>query len=99
MNISKILVCLIGLTISSLSTQAQSQKQEVDQITTTLNYYLEGGTNNDYATLAKAFHPEAMMQSVGGNGHQNVNVLASISATLLFRFLKLLTYLLFDSLN
>jgi protease I len=75
MNISKILVCLIGLTISSLSTQAQSQKQEVDQITTTLNYYLEGGTNNDYATLAKAFHPEAMMQSVGGNGHQNVNVL------------------------
>ncbi|MEL6593845.1 MAG: nuclear transport factor 2 family protein [Bacteroidota bacterium] len=40
-----------------------------------LNYYLEGGTNNDFETLAKAFHTDATMQFVTDEGHRSVNAL------------------------
>lgn len=34
---------------------------ETEAITTTLNYYMEGGMNKDFETLEKAFHKDAIM--------------------------------------
>ncbi len=45
-------------------------------IVTTLNYYLDGGTNNDFETLKLAFHEDASMQFINGDGeHVSVNAL------------------------
>ena len=59
----------------SLFGYGQSGQTEYEQITTTLNYYLEGGTNNDFDTLKKAFHQNATMKFIGDDGYQEVNVL------------------------
>lgn len=40
----------------------------------TLNYYLEGGTNNDFETLKKAFHSTATMKYLGEE-YKEVNAL------------------------
>ncbi|MEL7005995.1 MAG: nuclear transport factor 2 family protein [Bacteroidota bacterium] len=58
-----------------ISASAQSDQKEYGAIATTLNYYLEGGTNNDFETLKKAFHKEASMQFIGNDGHQSVNAI------------------------
>jgi len=42
----------------------QAQESEYENIETVLNYYLEGGTNNDFETLKKAFHENAMMKAM-----------------------------------
>ncbi len=53
------------LFLLSLSILCLGQGSEIQNVEKTLNFYLEGGTNNDFATLEKAFHPNAMMKSVG----------------------------------
>lgn len=50
-----------------------AQTSDFQDIQTTLHYYLDGGTNNDYATLEKAFHPQATMKFVGDDGYVEVN--------------------------
>ena len=50
--------------------QAQSDN-ELSAVSTCLNYYLDGGTNNDFATLKKAFHEEATMKFIGKDGKYN----------------------------
>ena len=57
--------------------QAHSQDSaDYSGIVTALNYYLDGGTNNDFETLKLAFHEDAMMQFIDGEGaHQSVNAL------------------------
>jgi len=39
------------------------------------SYYLDGGTNNDFETLKKAFHETATMKFIGGDGYTEVNAL------------------------
>lgn len=51
---------------------AQSEAEEYPEIAKTLNYYLEGGTNNDFDMLAKAFHPEAPMTFMSPDGYKRV---------------------------
>lgn len=54
--ITGIFVCLsIGLF---------AQAKEYEAVAKTVNYYLEGGTNNDLATLLKAFHEEAEVKFI-----------------------------------
>lgn len=43
----------------------QAQDSDYQLIEKTLSYYLEGGTNNDFEMLEKAFHPTATMKFVG----------------------------------
>lgn len=62
---SVFLIGIIGL---------QAQESDLLLIEKTLNYYLDGGTNNDFETLAKAFHPTATMKFVGGE-YKEVNAL------------------------
>ena len=51
-----------------------AQSEEGDAVKQTLNYYLEGGTNNDFETLKKAFHEDATMKYIR-DGYTAVNAL------------------------
>ena len=59
-----------------LSTSLFSQSSDYAEIETTLKYYLDGGTNNDFETLKKAFHETATMKFIGGEGYNEVNAIA-----------------------
>ncbi len=48
-------------------------EEEKEAISTTLNYYMEGGTNQDFETLKKAFHEEAIMTINKDDGLKQVN--------------------------
>ena len=58
----------------AFSFSAQAQDSEYAQVEKTLNYYLQGGTNNDFETLKKAFHPTATMKYIGGE-YKEVNAI------------------------
>lgn len=64
---------LMNLLICHVSGQTDAQNYEA--VAQTLNYYLEGGTNNDFQTLKKAFHPSATMVSLRDGAPQQVNAL------------------------
>jgi len=49
----------------SFSLFSNAQKSDYQQIATTLNYYLDGGTNNEFETLKKAFYETATMKYIG----------------------------------
>ena len=56
----------VFLTLSlSQNAQAQSVAEAYPAIAQTVNYYLEGGTNNDFEMLKKAFHETATMKYIG----------------------------------
>jgi protease I len=52
-----------------------AQNADYDDIVTTVSYYLDGGTNNDFETVKKAFHESAMMKFVTKEGYKEVNAL------------------------
>ena len=56
---------LISSFLMAFSIGLQAQVSELQLIEKTLNYYLEGGTNNDFETLKQAFHPTATMKFIG----------------------------------
>lgn len=51
-----------------------AQNYEYNDVEKTVHYYLEGGTNNDFETLKKAFHVDATMKFIGGE-YKAVNAL------------------------
>lgn len=68
----KKILLFLGISIT-MSVSILAQTSDIQQIETTLNYYLEGGANNDFKTLEKAFHPKATMRHVNEEGYQEVN--------------------------
>ncbi|MEM9077574.1 MAG: nuclear transport factor 2 family protein [Bacteroidota bacterium] len=56
-----------------------SQETDYQLVAQTVNYYLEGGTNNDYETLKKAFHKTATMKYITKDGYKEVNALEFFS--------------------
>lgn len=54
---------------------ASAKAQDHVEIAKTVNYYLEGGTNNDFETLKKAFHPEAKMTYLSNGEFKSVNAI------------------------
>ncbi|MEM1337522.1 MAG: nuclear transport factor 2 family protein [Bacteroidota bacterium] len=52
-----------------------AQESDYTAVEKTVFYYLNGGTNNDFETLKKAFHPEATMQFIRGENYVAVNAL------------------------
>ena len=60
----KNLLCALCLSLFGLPI-VTAQTSDYQQIEKTLNYYLEGGTNNDFDTLKKAFHSTASMKYIG----------------------------------
>ena len=55
-------------------TFSQAQDSEYALVEKTVKYYLDGGTNNDFNTLKKAFHKNATMKFVGDQ-YKEVNAL------------------------
>ncbi len=75
MRTIKITICVFSLCLFSNNILGQSGQEEYQAIAATLNYYLEGGTNNDFNTLKKAFHKNAVMSFIGDEGYKEVNAL------------------------
>lgn len=63
------------LLITLFSTTLQAQDSDYARVEQAVSYYLDGGTNNDFATLKKAFHETATMKYIGGDGYTEVNAL------------------------
>ncbi|MBX2827264.1 MAG: nuclear transport factor 2 family protein [Flavobacteriaceae bacterium] len=62
-----IVVCAFSVTLA--------QDAEHQAVKKTLNYYLEGGTNNDFDTLKKAFHANATMKYIRDGAYTEVNAI------------------------
>ena len=71
-------ILLLALAIFSIPF-SQAQESDYQLVAKTVNYYLEGGTNNDYATLKKAFHETATMKYITKEGYKEVNALEFFS--------------------
>ncbi|MEL6810791.1 MAG: nuclear transport factor 2 family protein [Bacteroidota bacterium] len=56
-------------------TTTAQQVSDFSLVEKTLNYYLQGGTNNDFETLKKAFHESATMKYIGKDGYTEVNAI------------------------
>ena len=67
-----IIICLLSINVS-LNTLAQ--ESDYNLVEKTVSYYLDGGTNNDFKTLKKAFHPDARMKFIKGESYTEVNAL------------------------
>ncbi len=52
-----------------------AQESDYALVERTVSYYLDGGTNNDFDTLKKAFHETASMKYIGGEGYTEVNAI------------------------
>jgi hypothetical protein len=69
---TRLFLAIISLFL--LSDLAAQNAQDYAGVQRAVRYYLDGGTNNDFTTLEKAFHPEATMQFINGQGkHVSVN--------------------------
>lgn len=72
-------LCLVVFFVLMAVTSVQSYAQAADslyrQVCKPLNYYLEGGTNNDFDVLKKAFHTNATMKFMSADGYKEVNAL------------------------
>ena len=64
---------LIFLAFSVITFSAMGQEEHT-AVAKAVNYYLDGGTNNDFETLKKAFHPDATMRWIGED-YTDVNAL------------------------
>ena len=71
----------LTLFVLALSPMLATLAQESDYqlVAQTVNYYLVGGTSNDYATLKKAFHETATMKYIAKDGYKEVNALEFFS--------------------
>ncbi|RDY59283.1 nuclear transport factor 2 family protein [Flagellimonas nanhaiensis] len=70
-----LLLLILTLCLGTVTAQ-ESDYQLVQQ---TLNYYMEGGSNKDFNTLKKAFHPTATMKYISDEGYKEVNALEFFS--------------------
>ena len=69
---TSITLLLIAL---SLSTNLFAQDSDYTQIEKIVSYYLDGGTNNDFETLKKAFHKDATMKFIRNGEYKEVNAI------------------------
>ncbi len=74
---------IITMFLLSISISLSAQISDYEAVATTVNYYLEGGTNQDYATLIKAFHEEGDVKFINDK-----NELQSKKATDFFGGMK-----------
>lgn len=70
----KHLILTLAICLSTFSI-ANSQTSDYEAVTKTVNYYLDGGTNNDFETLKKAFHETATMKFTRNGEYREVNAI------------------------
>lgn len=68
-------IFLITIVCIALTNAISAQEVEKDLVKKTVSYYLDGGTNNDFETLKKAFHKTATMKFISDDGYKEVNAL------------------------
>lgn len=66
----------------SVSLNTFAQESDYSLVEKTVSYYLDGGTNNDFETLKKAFHKDARMKFIRGENYTEVNVLEFFKKTI-----------------
>ena len=66
------ILLILATTFFGTITAQESDYQLVEKA---VSYYLDGGTNNDFETLKKAFHETATMKFISGEGYKEVNAL------------------------
>lgn len=67
---------LLAFTLLVSPVFAQSGAEQYPAVAQAVNYYLEGGTNNDFETLKKAFHETATMKFIAnGEEYREVNAI------------------------
>jgi hypothetical protein len=59
----------------SVSINTFAQESDYNHIEKIVSYYLNGGTNNDFETLKKAFHKDATMKFISKGTYTEVNAL------------------------
>ncbi|QLG46978.1 nuclear transport factor 2 family protein [Costertonia aggregata] len=69
---TKIITLLLCITISTTICAQDSDYKLIEQ---TVSYYLDGGTNNDFDTLKKAFHKNATMKFISNGEYTEVNAI------------------------
>ncbi len=52
-----------------------AQQSDEELVKKTVSYYLDGGTNNDFETIKKAFHKDARMKYIKNGSYQEVNAI------------------------
>lgn len=57
-----------------LTLSLAAQHSEMQGVEKALNYYLEGGTNQDAEMVAKAFHPAAELKFISDGIYQEVSI-------------------------
>lgn len=75
-KIAPFVVLLLASMTATTTSFAQSSAEDYPAIAQTVNYYLEGGTNNDFEMLKKAFHETATMKYINGDEYVEVNAIA-----------------------
>jgi protease I len=65
---------LLCITLSFAIARAQTDPAIIREIETVCNYYIEGGTNGDSITFAKAFSPSGLMQYMRNDTLQIVSL-------------------------
>ncbi len=68
-TITTLLLCI------SISTLTFAQKSDHELVKQTISYYLDGGTNNDFDILKKAFHVNGTMKFIRDGEYKEVKVL------------------------
>jgi len=67
---------IIGLIFNlGFATILTAQEADKALIQKTVSYYLDGGTNNDFETLKKAFHKNATMKYIRNGEYKEVNAI------------------------
>lgn len=69
---TKIITLLLCLSISATIFAQDSDYKLIEK---TVSYYLDGGTNNDFDTLKKAFHKDARMNFIRNGEYKEVNAI------------------------
>ncbi len=62
------------LLLFTISISINAQESDYAMVEKTVRYYLDGGTNNDFETLKKAFHKTATMRYIADE-YKEVNAL------------------------
>jgi hypothetical protein len=70
----KIFSILLTGIIVSYSLQAQTDHKTIQEIQTTVSYYLDGGTNGDSVMFSKAFVPDGQMRYMRNDTLFNVSL-------------------------
>ncbi|WP_103071297.1 nuclear transport factor 2 family protein [Aquimarina sediminis] len=63
------------LLLFTVTTTINAQSSDYALVEKAVQYYLEGGTNNDFETLKKAFHKTATMRYIKKGSYTEVNAL------------------------